>query len=121
MRYAISLGNSRMGRHAANLLLQKGVPPADIIVVVRSPEKGRDLAERGLEVRMGAYGDRASLAAAFAGAGKLFMISGMAHSATYPTPPSLLSHARPGAFPTTSPSTKSTNSYPSTLSSTTTS
>jgi len=53
-----------LGSHIALELLARG---AEVVGVVRSPEKGAWLAERGLQLRRGDLGDVASLSEAFAG------------------------------------------------------
>lgn len=78
MIYGISLGNSQLGRLAIDALLEEGVAPAEIVAVARTPTKAADLAEKGLQVRPGTYGDAASLEAAFQGVDRLYMVSGMA-------------------------------------------
>jgi NAD(P)H dehydrogenase (quinone) len=78
MKYGISLGNSKLGRLAIDHLMEKGVAPADIVAVVRTPAKADDLALRGVVVRRGEYGDEPSLVEALQGVDKLYMISGMA-------------------------------------------
>ena len=78
MKYAISLGNSKLGRLAIDHLAEGGVAPGDIVAVVRSPAKADDLTLRGVVVRRGEYGDEPSLVEALQGVDKLYMISGMA-------------------------------------------
>jgi NAD(P)H dehydrogenase (quinone) len=65
--------------HLGRLVIEgllKTVPASEIIVAVRTPEKARDLAARGVEVRMADYGQPDTLNAAFQGAAKLLLISG---------------------------------------------
>jgi NAD(P)H dehydrogenase (quinone) len=57
-------------------LLARGVPAAEIVAAVRTPEKAAGLAERGVQVRRADYDEPDSLVAAFAGADKLLFISG---------------------------------------------
>jgi NAD(P)H dehydrogenase (quinone) len=78
MNYAVSLGNSHLGKLAIGFLLEKGIPAGDIKAVVRNVEKARDLAGRGIDIRHGEYGNEASLLEAFKGVTKVYMISGMA-------------------------------------------
>ena len=78
MKYGISLGNSKLGRLAIDHLMDKGVAPADIVAVIRTPAKADDLALRGVVVRRGEYGDEPSLVEALQGVDKLYMVSGMA-------------------------------------------
>lgn len=72
----ITGATGQMGRLVIAELLRRGVPPADIVAAVRSPEKATDLAERGIEVRHAEYSQPATLAAAFAGTDRLLLISG---------------------------------------------
>ncbi|HKT00092.1 MAG TPA: SDR family oxidoreductase [Rugosimonospora sp.] len=65
-----------LGRLVIAELLERGVPAGEIVAAVRSPEKAADLAAKGVVVRRADYTDPDSLAAAFAGTGKLLLISG---------------------------------------------
>ncbi|WP_446742620.1 SDR family oxidoreductase [Silvibacterium acidisoli] len=62
-----------LGRLVVENLLRKG--SKEIVAAVRTPEKAKDLAGRGVEVRKADYNDPASLKSAFAGASKLLLIS----------------------------------------------
>ena len=64
----------QLGRLVIRTLLQK-VPAGDIVAAVRSPEKAADLAALGVAVRRADHTQPDSLAAAFAGADKLLLIS----------------------------------------------
>ena len=64
----------KLGRIVVEDLLTK-LPADQVAVVARTPERAEDLAERGVEVRQGAYDDPASLETAFAGADKLLFVS----------------------------------------------
>lgn len=66
--------SGQLGRLVIEALLQK-VPAGEIVAAVRNPEKVADLAARGVQVRAADYEQPASLAAAFAGADKLLLIS----------------------------------------------
>lgn len=70
----ITGASGQLGRLVIEALLQK-VPAGEIVAAVRSPEKVADLAARGVQVRVADYDQPASLAAAFAGADKLLLIS----------------------------------------------
>ena len=61
--------------HAVVTQLLDRVPAAHIHVLALDPAKATDLAERGIDVRVGNYHDRASLDAAFQGIDKLLLIS----------------------------------------------
>ena len=64
----------QLGRLVVQKLLDR-VPAGEIGVSVRDPEKARDLADRGVRVRRGDFGDPASLAHAFAGAARVLVVS----------------------------------------------
>jgi NAD(P)H dehydrogenase (quinone) len=64
----------QLGRLVVEGLLKK-VPPAEVVAAVRDPEKAAEFAARGVQVRRADYEDPASLAAAFAGADKVLLIS----------------------------------------------
>ncbi len=70
----ITGASGQLGRLVIEALLQK-VPAGEIVAAVRNPEKVADLAARGVQVRVADYDQPASLAAAFAGADKLLLIS----------------------------------------------
>src|SRR5215217_8091966 len=63
-----------LGRLVVESLLKK-VPAGQLAAVARDPEKARDLAARGVEVRRGDYSSPGTLPAALAGAEKLLFIS----------------------------------------------
>ncbi|MGA5703979.1 SDR family oxidoreductase [Peterkaempfera bronchialis] len=65
----------QLGRLVVEGLLEK-VPAEQLAVAVRAPEKAADLAARGVEVRRADYSEPETLDAAFAGAGKVLLISG---------------------------------------------
>ncbi len=50
-------------------------PPAELVAVAREPANARRFADRGVAVRRGDYADPDSLAAAFAGADQLLLVS----------------------------------------------
>ncbi|UTW61249.1 SDR family oxidoreductase [bacterium SCSIO 12741] len=64
------------GGSAIQHLLNKGVPAQEIIALVRSEEKAKDLKEKGIEIRVGDYTDYNSLVQAFKGVDKLLFVSG---------------------------------------------
>ncbi len=70
----ITGASGQLGRLVIEALLQK-VPAGEIVAAVRNPEKVADLAARGVQVRVADYDQPATLAAAFAGADKLLLIS----------------------------------------------
>ncbi|MGC6387991.1 SDR family oxidoreductase [Ewingella sp. S1.OA.A_B6] len=71
---AITGATGQLGRLVITALLKK-VPANQIIAAVRSPEKAKDLAELGVEVRQADYSQSATLDAAFKGVEKLLLIS----------------------------------------------
>ncbi|WTW93174.1 SDR family oxidoreductase [Streptomycetaceae bacterium NBC_01309] len=74
----VTAATGRLGRLTVENLLARGVSPADIAVVVRSPERAADLAARGVQVREGDYDRPETLAPAFAGADRLLFVSASA-------------------------------------------
>jgi nucleoside-diphosphate-sugar epimerase len=62
---AVTGATGFLGGYLVDKLLARG---AHVIAVVRSPDKARELAARGVEVRKADLADRAALRAAFAGA-----------------------------------------------------
>lgn len=65
----------KLGRHVVSQLLAKGVPAKDIVAAVRSPDKSKDLAARGVTVRAADYTRPDTWPSALAGADKLLLIS----------------------------------------------
>jgi NAD(P)H dehydrogenase (quinone) len=65
-----------LGRHIVEALVARGVSASDIVAVGRNAEKLASLAETGVRTAAADYADRASLDAAFAGAGTLVLVSG---------------------------------------------
>lgn len=64
-----------LGHLAVEGLLRKKVPAREIVAAVRSPEKAKDLAARGVEVRRADYSKPETLAVALAGAEKVLLVS----------------------------------------------
>ncbi len=75
MTIVVTGATGHLGRLTVNALLARGVPAGEIVAAVRSPEKAADLAARGVQVRRADYAEPETLAAAFAGARKLLLIS----------------------------------------------
>ncbi|NMH98815.1 NmrA family NAD(P)-binding protein [Pseudonocardia acidicola] len=71
---AVTGVTGRLGRVVIEDLLTK-VPADQLVAIVRNPEKARDLAERGVQVRHGDYDDPDSLVAAFTDADHLLFVS----------------------------------------------
>lgn len=70
----ITGATGQLGRLVINELL-KSLPAAELIAAVRSPEKARDLAALGVNVRQADYSRPETLDSAFKGATKLLLIS----------------------------------------------
>lgn len=66
--------SGQLGRLVIQNLL-KSVPAGEIVAAVRNPARAADLAALGVQVREADYTKPATLAAAFAGAGKLLLVS----------------------------------------------
>ncbi|GEP57620.1 NAD(P)H-binding protein [Reyranella soli] len=71
---AITGASGQLGRMIVADVLRLA-PEAHVIGVVRNPGAARDLSDRGIELRAAHYEDAASVAAAFAGADKVLLIS----------------------------------------------
>lgn len=67
--------SGRLGRLVIEELLNRGVPASKIVAAARSPEKVADLTARGVLARQADYTAPESLDAAFAGVGKLLLVS----------------------------------------------
>jgi NAD(P)H dehydrogenase (quinone) len=74
MSIVVTGASGAFGRMAAERLLSK-IDPSQLVLVTRSPAALADFAARGVTVRFGDFDKRESLAAAFAGAEKLLLIS----------------------------------------------
>jgi len=74
--YAVTGATGGLGHRAVEELLDRGVPAADVVAVVRRPEAAADLADRGVQVRHGDYSRADSLPAALAGVDRLLLVSG---------------------------------------------
>src|SRR4051812_3773766 len=72
----VTAASGHLGRLVLSGLLDAGVPAAEVVAVVRVPEKVADLAERGVQVRQAHYDDAAALERALAGTDRLLLISG---------------------------------------------
>ena len=77
MTIAVTGAGGQLGRLVVEDLLARDVPAADIVAGTRRPEALADLAARGVQVRHVDFDDVASLDAAFAGAEKVLVVSGM--------------------------------------------
>jgi NAD(P)H dehydrogenase (quinone) len=66
--------SGKLGRRVAELLLEEQRPER-LVLVTRSPDALEDMADRGVEVRFGDFARPESLRAAFAGGGRMLLIS----------------------------------------------
>jgi NAD(P)H dehydrogenase (quinone) len=74
--YAVTGATGPFGHHVVETLLARGIPPHDIVAVVRTPAKAADLAARGVDVRVGDYSKPDTLAGALTGVDTLLLVSG---------------------------------------------
>jgi NAD(P)H dehydrogenase (quinone) len=73
---AVTGATGHLGRLVVTGLLDAGVPAAEVVAVVRTPDKAADLADRGVQVRQADYTDPAALKAALQGVDRLLLVSG---------------------------------------------
>ena len=73
-RIVVTGASGQLGRLVVADLLRIA-PEARLIGIVRNPAAAKDLADRGVELRVARYEDAASFAAALAGADKVLLIS----------------------------------------------
>lgn len=71
---AVTGATGQLGRLVIEALLKK-VPAAEIIAAVRSPEKAKDIAALGVQVRKADYSHPDTLVSAFSGVEKVLLIS----------------------------------------------
>jgi NAD(P)H dehydrogenase (quinone) len=76
MTIVVTGASGHLGRLVVENLLARGVPAAQIVAAVRTPQKAAGLAARGVQVREADYDRPETLALAFAGADKLLLVSG---------------------------------------------
>lgn len=74
--YAVTGATGHLGRLAVAELLERGVAPADLVAIARTPARATDLAERGVQVREGDYDRPETLPGALAGVQRLLLVSG---------------------------------------------
>ncbi|HEV2634567.1 MAG TPA: SDR family oxidoreductase [Actinocrinis sp.] len=65
----------QFGHHVVEHLLKLGVPAAEIVAAVRTPQKAADLAAQGVGVRVADFDRPETLVPAFTGADKLLLVS----------------------------------------------
>ncbi|WP_222267935.1 NAD(P)H-binding protein [Modestobacter marinus] len=68
--------SGHLGRLVVTGLLDAGVPAAEVVAVVRDPDRAADLAERGVQVRQADYVDPDALDVALKGTDRLLLVSG---------------------------------------------
>ena len=73
--YAITGATGQLGQLVVEDLLRRGIDPASIVAAVRTPDKARTLAAKGVQVREADYERPETLGPAFAGVTKLLLIS----------------------------------------------
>jgi NAD(P)H dehydrogenase (quinone) len=76
--YAVTGASGHLGRLVVEELLDRGVPSADIVAIVRTRDKVADLAERGVDVREADYIRPDTLRAALVGVNRLLLVSSSA-------------------------------------------
>ncbi|RLP68441.1 SDR family oxidoreductase [Mycetocola reblochoni] len=74
MTIAVTGATGHLGRHVIDTLLTTQAP-ADIVAIVRNPDKAAPLAELGVQVRVAPYTDTTALGEALAGVDRLLLIS----------------------------------------------
>jgi NAD(P)H dehydrogenase (quinone) len=89
MSVVVTGATGQLGRLVVEALLRRGVPASQIVATGRNVAGIKDLADRGVVVRRSDFADADSLAAAFAGADKLLLIS-----ASIPVDERLANHRR---------------------------
>lgn len=72
---AITGASGHLGQLTIEALIERGVPPQEIVAVVRTPEKATALAERGIQVRQGDYTRPETLVSALQGVQQVLLIS----------------------------------------------
>lgn len=75
MSVVVTGATGQLGRLTVEALLRRGVPAPDVVATGRDVTGIKDLADRGVVVRRADFTDPDSLAAAFAGADRLLLIS----------------------------------------------
>ncbi|MYT68436.1 MULTISPECIES: SDR family oxidoreductase [unclassified Streptomyces] len=76
MSLVVTGATGHLGRLVVEGLLAAGVPAGDIAAVVRSQEKGAELATRGVELRIADYSAPATLKDAFRAGDRVVFVSG---------------------------------------------
>ena len=71
--FLVTGASGQLGSQVIEALLEEGAEP--LVAITRSPEKLEALRARGVEIRAGDFNDPVTLAPAFAGGGRLLIIS----------------------------------------------
>ena len=74
MTVAVTGASGQLGRLAVEALLNRNAGP--VVAIVRDPDKVRDLAERGVDVRQASYDDPQALDRALEGVDRVLLVSG---------------------------------------------
>ncbi|MCW2771101.1 MAG: NAD(P)-dependent oxidoreductase [Aeromicrobium sp.] len=75
MTIAVTGATGQLGSLVIDSLLEK-VPASDVVAVVRDAVKAQSLTDRGVDVRVAPYDDRAALDLALAGVDRVLLVSG---------------------------------------------
>lgn len=76
MKIAVTAATGQLGQLVIQSLLDRGVEAADIVAMVRNPEKAAPLAAQGVTVHKADYNEPDALSAAFVGVDRVLLISG---------------------------------------------
>jgi NAD(P)H dehydrogenase (quinone) len=74
-KIAVTAATGHLGSLVIDELLQR-VPAEQVVAVVRNAEKAKPIADKGVEVRVASYDDRATLESALQGVDRVLLISG---------------------------------------------
>ena len=96
---AVTGATGHLGRLVVTGLLDAGVPAAEVVAVVRTPERAADLAERGVQVRRADYTDAAALETALQGVDRLLLVSGSEVGQRVPQHTNVLQAAKAAGVP----------------------
>lgn len=76
MTIAVTGATGQLGGLVVDGLIDRGVPAAEIVAIVRDAAKAQDLSDRGVQVRIANYSDADAYKAALNGVDKLLLVSG---------------------------------------------
>jgi NAD(P)H dehydrogenase (quinone) len=74
MTVAVTGASGNLGRKTAELLLER-LPPADVVLLTRTPDRLTDMTDRGVTVRRADFDERQSVVDALAGVDRMLLIS----------------------------------------------